>query len=215
MSSNHGHLIVVTAPSGAGKSTLVQGVVEQLPNLTYSVSYTTRDLRGDEKEGRQYFFVTVDEFLEKRDGGGFIECAEVHGNWYGTPRDGINAHLEAGRDVILDIDVQGAAQIRKQMSDAITIFILPPSFAVLENRLRNRNTDNRYNIEKRLQNARLEVDQYCDFDYLIVNEDLATALNGLVAIITAARHRRECQEKTAQAILKTFHENTGGETVHA
>src|SRR4051794_5359183 len=141
MSSKHGHLIVVTAPSGAGKSTLVQGAVNRLPNLTYSVSYTTRNLRGVEKEGRQYFFVTVDEFLKLRDDCRFIECAEVHGNWYGTPRDGITELLEAGRDVILDIDVQGAAQIRDSMEDAITVFILPPSFAVMANRLRNRNTD--------------------------------------------------------------------------
>jgi len=215
MSSKHGHLIVVTAPSGAGKSTLVQGAVSRLPNLTYSVSYTTRDLRGEEKHGRQYYFVTVDEFLKLRDNGSFIECAEVHGNWYGTPREGVAEHLAAGQDVILDIDVQGAAQIREQIEDAITVFILPPSFAVLADRLRNRNTDNRYDIEKRLSNARAEVKRYSEFDYLIVNEDLETALEALIAIITAARQQRQCQESTAQTIIKTFQQSTGGETFHA
>ena len=208
-------MIVVTAPSGAGKSTLVQGAVTRLPNLTYSVSYTTRDLRGDEKHGRQYYFVTVDEFLKLKDDGSFIECAEVHGNWYGTPREAVTEQLTAGRDVILDIDVQGAAQIREQMQDAITVFILPPSFEVLANRLRNRNTDKRYDIQKRLSNARAEVKRYREFDYVIVNEDLETALEALMAIVTAARQQRQCQEPTAQAIIKTFQQNTGGETFHA
>ena len=153
--------------------------------------------------------------MHLRDNGSFIECAEVHGHWYGTPREGVAEHLAAGRDVILDVDVQGAAKIREQMRGAITVFILPPSFAVLADRLRHRNTDNRYDIEKRLINARSEVKRYREFDYLIVNEDLETALESLIAIISAARQQRQCQEATAQAIIKTFQENTGGETFHA
>ncbi|HZS46020.1 MAG TPA: guanylate kinase [Blastocatellia bacterium] len=215
MSNDRGYLVVVTAPSGAGKSTLVHNALQRLPNLTYSVSYTTRALRGQERDGCDYFFVTVEQFLKMRESGHFIECAEVHGHWYGTARHVIEEQLDNGRDVILDIDVQGAAQIRNLMPHAITIFILPPSFAVLEQRLRDRNTDNRYDVETRLSNARKEVERYTEFDYLIINEDREVATQALISVITAARYRRECQETAALRIIKTFHEDLGGETFHA
>jgi len=215
MSSENGHLIVVTAPSGAGKSTLVHLALERVPNLTYSVSYTTRTPRGEEQDKRDYFFVSLEQFAAMRGAGDFVECAEVHGHWYGTARDVIEQHLECGRNVILDIDVQGAAQIRKLMPQSITVFILPPSFAVLEQRLRDRNTDNRYDVEKRLANARLEVKRYSEFDYLIINEDRETATQALVSIIVSSRYRQQCQQNAAERIIKTFQEDLGGETFHA
>lgn len=215
MSSKHGHLIVVSAPSGAGKSTLVHAALAHLSDLVYSVSYTTRAARGQERHGLDYFFVTMAEFQRMREAGQFLESAEVHDNWYGTARHTVQQHLDEGRNVILDIDVQGAAQIRKALPHTISIFVLPPSFAELEQRLRDRNTDNRYDVEKRLQNARGEVERYREFDYVIVNDDRTTAAQALMAIIAAVGQQRRCQEAVAQQIIETFPESLGGETLHA
>lgn len=206
-----GTLIVVTAPSGAGKSSLVERALARVDRLLYSVSYTTREARGSEKHGIDYFFVPGAEFLSMREGGEFLESAEVHGHLYGTHRATIEKMTGEGFDVILDIDVQGAAQIRRQMSLAVTVFVLPPSREVLESRLRTRNLNAPADLERRLRNAVAEVCSFRDFDYIIVNDDLDRATAALEAIIIAERHRAVRQQATALEILSTF----GGESFYA
>ncbi|HET9531410.1 MAG TPA: guanylate kinase, partial [Blastocatellia bacterium] len=206
-----GNLIVVTAPSGAGKSSLVERSLLRLDLLRYSVSYTTRQARGSERDGVNYFFVSEVEFQKMRERGEFLECAEVHGHLYGTHRATIEKMMDEGFDVILDIDVQGAGQIRRQMSDAVTIFVLPPSREVLESRLRARNLNTAPDLERRLRNAVAEVRAYGDFKYVIINDDLDRATAALEAIIVAERHRMERQKGAALDILSTF----GGESSYA
>jgi guanylate kinase len=199
-----GNLVVVTAPSGAGKSSLVERALSRVDRLSYSISYTTRQARGAERHGVNYFFVSEDEFLKMRDRGEFVESARVHGYLYGTQRTAIEKMMGEGYDVILDIDIQGAEQIRRQMPDAITIFVLPPSREVLESRLRSRNLNSSPDLDMRLHNAVVEVHAYKDFKYVIVNDDLDRATSALEAIIIAERHRTDRQEGAALDILSTF-----------
>ena len=162
--SSRGSLIVISAPSGSGKSTLVRGLFEKLletPGLVFSVSHTTRKPRAGEVHGKDYYFVSEKEFRELLEADRFLEYAEVYGNWYGTSRLEVQSHLEAGRDVLLDIDVQGAMSVKGAMPEAILIFVLPPSFEVLHERLLNRGLDAPEVIEKRLRIAREEVGFYC------------------------------------------------------
>jgi len=204
LSEGRGNLIVVTAPPGAGKSTLVEYVVSHVDGLRYSISYTTREPRGKELHGRDYFFVSLEEFRRMRSRGEFIESAEVHGNLYGTARAAIDAARKEGQDIILDIDVQGARQICAVIPDAITVFVLPPSFQELEQRLRQRNTDGRYDIERRLRNASVEVQSYREFQYLIINDNLERACSALAAIILAERHRVNRLSAVAEKIISSF-----------
>jgi guanylate kinase len=206
-----GKLVVVTAPSGAGKSSLVERALVRVPRLRYSISYTTRRARGAESHGVNYFFLSEDEFLAMRDRGEFLESACVHGFLYGTHRASIERMTGEGFDVILDIDVQGAEQVRRQMPDAITVFVLPPSREVLESRLRSRNLNTAADLERRLRNATAEVRAYKDFKYIIVNDDLDRAAAALEAIILAERQRTKRQEGNALDILSTF----GGESFYA
>lgn len=202
-----GTLIVVSAPSGAGKSSLVVRALKQLRRLRYSISYTTRPPRGPERHGVDYFFVTEADFIAMRERGEFIESASVHGFYYGTHRATIEQMLAEGNDVILDIDVQGAAQMRERMSEAVTIFVLPPSKKVLEARLRRRNLNAPDDLARRLANATSEVRLYERFDYVIINDDRDRAFGALKAIITAERRRPFRQRNKIQSILDTF----GGE----
>jgi len=202
-----GSLIVVSAPSGAGKSSLVDRALKRVRRVRYSVSYTTRAPRGAERDGVDYFFVTSEVFREMRERGEFIEFAEVHGYLYGTHRATIEKMLADGYDVILDIDVQGAEQIQRQMPEAITIFIMPPSRKVLEARLRKRNLNAAEDLQRRLRNATIEVNLYHRFKYVIVNDDRDRAFAALKAIITAERRRPDRQKNRVQSILDTF----GGE----
>jgi guanylate kinase len=204
MSNKRGLLFIVSGPSGAGKSTLVNRVIARVPGLVYSVSYTTRPQRPTEVEGRDYYFVSRREFERMREAGELIEWAEVYGYLYGRSRVAIERDLAAGRDVILSIDVQGAAVFRKLSLPVVSIFILPPSFEVLAERLRARKTDARPSVEQRLAIAREEVSHYRHFDYVIVNDRLDEALALLEAIILAERHRRERMEEDLQPILRTF-----------
>lgn len=202
-----GNLIVVAAPSGAGKSTLVARAMNEIDRLRFSISYTTRKPRGAEQDGVNYYFVTAKRFLAMRARGEFIESALVHGHYYGTQRDAIQRMLGEGFDVILDIDVQGAEQIRKQMPKAVMIFILPPSQNALAARLRKRSLNAPADRARRLRNAQAEVKRYRRFKYVIVNDDLDRAFASLKAIIEAERQRRERQTQRAQSIIATF----GGE----
>jgi guanylate kinase len=188
-----GTLFVVTAPSGAGKTTLVRSLLARDPQLQLSISYTTRAPRAGEVDGREYHFVDVPTFRELRDRGEFIEWAEVHGNYYGTSKLWLKEQLAAGNDTLLEIDWQGAQQVRKFFASAVGIFILPPSVEELENRLRGRNTDSDEVISRRLLGARGEMRHVAEFDYVIINNQLQAAIDDLVAVVRAARLRYATQ----------------------
>lgn len=187
--SSSGSLFVVAAPSGAGKSTLVNALLAQEPAIKLSISYTTRQPRPAEQHGREYYFTTEEDFLARRESGEFLESAEVHGNYYGTSRLLIEADMKAGRDVLLEIDWQGAQQVKKQFPEAVGIFILPPSIAALEERLKKRGQDEPNVIARRLLAAGGEIAHASEFEYVIINQDFATALSELTAIVKATRCR--------------------------
>jgi guanylate kinase len=190
-----GTLYIVTAPSGAGKTTLVHAVLEREPGLALSISYTTRAPRPGEVDGRDYRFVGKEEFLRLRDGGELLEWAEVHGNYYGTSRTWIETQLQQDRDVLLEIDWQGARQVRRMFPHAVSIFILPPSLEALEARLRGRGTDSEATIARRLAAAREEMRHVEEFDYVIINDRLERAIDELTAVVRAARLRLPVQKR--------------------
>jgi len=201
-----GMLIVVSSPSGGGKGTLIDRARKLVPNLSYSVSYTTRQPRPGEVDGREYFFVSLGDFEVMKAEGRFLEWAWVHGNLYGTSREQVINELADGRDIILEIDVQGAASVRALLNDAVCIFILPPSFAVLRERLITRGTDSPDDLERRLQGAPAEVEHYREFQYVIINDEIERASSQLAAIIFAERARRERQEEQLEQVLRNFPE---------
>ena len=198
-----GTLFIVSAPSGAGKSSLIQALLKTQPlyDTQVSVSHTTRDMRPGEVQGDHYFFVTKDEFRAMITDGAFLEYAEVFGNYYGTSRQAIEQVLATGVDVFLDIDWQGAQQIRRQMPAARTIFVLPPSKDELDRRLRGRGQDSEAVIEKRMEKAVDEMSHYAEYDYLIVNDDFDLALSDLKAIIRAERLRMGRQQARRDALI--------------
>jgi guanylate kinase len=180
-------LIVISAPSGAGKTTLCQRLLRDFSNLTLSISSTTRAPRGQELHGRDYFFLTREEFEEGIKAGKFLEWANVHGNYYGTSKTTIEAAFSSGKSVLLDIDVQGAASLRKAFpKESFSVFIAPPSLEVLEKRLRSRGTDSEETIQKRLRNAKKEMGEAGMFDHRIVNDDLDHAYEKLKEKVRAA-----------------------------
>lgn len=185
MSSNDrkGKLFVFAAPSGAGKTTLVHAIVTKHPELRFSISYTTRDPRRNEANGVDYLFVDEDEFMRLRDEGEMLEYAQVFDNYYATSRSQVEKHLADNRNVVLEIDWQGAQQVRESMPDCVTIFILPPSLAELERRLRDRRTDKPEVIERRLRDARSDMSHWDEFDHVIVNDDLDQAVADLEAVL--------------------------------
>lgn len=183
----NGNLYIVTAPSGAGKTTLVRMLLANDPDIRLSISCTTRSPRHGEENGRDYHFIDVPTFLERAKKGEFLEWAEVHGNYYGTSRTWIESEMASGNDVLLEIDWQGAQQVRKHFSDAIGIFILPPSLPTLEQRLSSRGTDDPATIARRLAAARDEMRHAEEFDYVIINHELQLALSDLLSVIRAAR----------------------------
>ena len=182
-----GKLFVITAPSGAGKSSLIDAVMAADPTLRLSISYTTRAPRPGEQNGREYHFVAEPEFLAMRDGGEFLESALVHGNYYGTSNKVIRDTLERGEDLILEIDWQGAQQIRRLYPDCVGIFIHPPSIEELERRMRSRGQDSDAVIRRRLENAREELAHAGEFKYAIINKDFDTAKRQLADIISKER----------------------------
>ncbi|MEC7987157.1 MAG: guanylate kinase [Myxococcota bacterium] len=191
ISPNIGALFVVTGPSGCGKTTLVHEALRSIPDLSFSISATTRSMRTGETHGKDYFFYSKTEFQHAIEGDEFLEWATVYDNFYGTPRKPIEKMLSEGKSIILDIDPQGAEQIRAKRPDCVSIFILPPSIEVLEKRLRARNTDSEEIIQGRMQQLRSHL-QHCDsFDYLLINDDLPSAQDQFQAIIIATLLRRE------------------------
>ncbi len=201
MSSEGGRLLVISAPSGAGKTSLVRALVDGDPELVLSVSHTTRAPRPGERDGEHYHFVSAARFAEMVAAGAFLEHAEVFGHRYGTARAGVLAELERGRDVLLEIDWQGARQVRERMPEALAVFILPPSREALAERLRARAQDSESVIERRLAAARREIEHYREFDYLVVNERFEEALADLQAIVRAERLRLPRQRDRHAALL--------------
>jgi guanylate kinase len=187
--SHSGSLFMVVAPSGAGKSTLVNALLAQEPSIKLSISYTTRPPRPKEQHGREYYFTTAEDFLARRHAGEFLESAEVHGNFYGTSRILISEQMKAGTDVLLEIDWQGAQQVKKQFPQAVGIFILPPSIAALEERLKKRGQDEPHVIMRRMLAAGGEIAHAPEFEYVIINQDFAIALSELSSIVKASRCR--------------------------
>jgi len=183
-SSRRGQLFVISAPSGAGKTSLVKALLERMPELRLSVSHTTRNKRPMEVHGREYYFVSVPEFQTLVDGGQFLEHARVFDNYYGTGRQPVEAQLAKGYDVVLEIDWQGAQQVRNALPECKTIFVLPPSRQALEQRLRNRATDSNDVIERRLRDAVGDMARWKEFDYVVVNDDFERAVGDLVRIVS-------------------------------
>ena len=179
-------LLVIAAPSGAGKTTLVRKLVERNPDIRFSVSYTTRQRRRNEKNGRDYYFVEVTDFRDLQQKGELLESAQVFDNYYGTSRAQVETHLADGHHVLLEIDWQGARQVRESMPECVTIFILPPSRSELERRLRDRKTDSDAVIERRLRDALSDMSHWNEFDYCIVNDDLDRAVDELEAVLRGA-----------------------------
>jgi len=186
---NPNFLIILSAPSGGGKSTILAEVLKAADNIDYSVSYTTRPPRGTEQNGVAYHFVDEREFLRRREEGDFLETAQVFGRWYGTSKSFIRGRLAARRHVIMDIDVQGAAQIHTTDIPHVKIFIIPPSMEILRERLMKRATDSPQEIEKRLTIARKELEYIPDYDYLVVNNELSQAVREVLAIVQAEENR--------------------------
>jgi len=184
---NTGNLYIVSAPSGAGKTSLLKALISSVDDISTSISTTTRIIRSGETNGVDYHFVTIDEFTSMTEQGEFLENAEVFGNFYGTSKTHLNQVLETGEDLVLEIDWQGAQQIRKQLPDAISIFILPPSRNELAERLKGRGQDDEQVIQKRMASAMTEISHYDEYDYLIINDDFETALKELQHIIKANR----------------------------
>lgn len=202
-----GRLIIISSPSGGGKGTLIKEVRTLMPDLGYSVSHTTRPQRFGEENGREYYFVSKNEFEQLIEAGQFLEYAEVHGNFYGTSLSECEKGWRAGRDFILEVDVQGAVQIRQEgklKDPPISIFILPPSFEVLEARLTARATEDREELRTRLLNSFNEVENFTAFDYIVINEVLSTAARQIAAIIVAERQRLNRQTEAIQGILDSF-----------
>ena len=184
-----GSLFVVSAPSGAGKSSLVKALLAGIDGIGLSISNTTRAARASEVEGKDYHFISEDQFEAIRDSDGFLEWAHVHGNYYGTSRAFVESRMAEDEDVLLEIDWQGAEQVVRKVSNVVSIFILPPSMAELEKRLRGRGTDSEEVIQRRMGAAELEIEQARRFDYVILNDDFQTALLELKSIVLASRCR--------------------------
>lgn len=198
--SASGTLFIVSAPSGAGKTSLVRALVEHTPDVIVSVSHTTRARRPGERDGVNYHFVEIAHFEAMVASNAFLEHAMVFGNHYGTARETVTRELSAGRDVILEIDWQGAQQVRTLMPEAVSVFILPPGYEELERRLRGRSTDTEETIRRRMNAAQAEMSHYGEYDYLVINDDFTRALTDLQALVRSTRLRLAAQQarNTAQ-----------------
>ncbi|MCX2778614.1 guanylate kinase [Microbulbifer thermotolerans] len=199
-----GTLFTVSAPSGAGKTSLVKALVDSDNQVTVSVSHTTRPMRPGERDGVNYHFVDRDAFVEMLNRNAFLEHAQVFDNFYGTSREWVEQTLASGRDVILEIDWQGAAQVRRLLPDTVGIFILPPSQQALRERLTGRGQDEQSVIEKRMAQAIDEMSHYVEADYLVINDNFDEALRELRAIVTAQRSRLQCQQQRHGALLEAL-----------
>jgi guanylate kinase len=204
-----GIMLVLSSPSGAGKSTIARNLLESDPSLELSVSVTTRSRRGSEIDGVHYHFLNMREFERLRDSDALLEWAEVHGNFYGTPREPAEAAMAEGRDMLFDIDWQGAKQLSEKMrADIVSIFILPPSMTELKSRLKRRAEDSAKTIETRLHNARTELEHWREYDYVVINDDLDRAFSAVKAIVTAERLRRDRRPGLFDFVSRLLDERT-------
>jgi guanylate kinase len=199
-------VFIISAPSGSGKSTLVARLLASDPGLRFSVSYTTRKPRGNEKPGENYIYISREEFLERIDRNEFLEYAEVFGNFYGTNRKNLELAVTEGKDLILDIDVKGARQLKDKIPAAVSIFILAPSRDILEQRLRSRSEDSQEVIQRRLRDAAEEIRNYRQYDYVLVNHQVEESVATLASIVRAERVRRIRMEEQIRPILRSFEE---------
>jgi guanylate kinase len=202
-------VFIISAPSGSGKSTLVARLLATEPNLLFSVSYTTRQRRGREVAGEDYTYISRSEFEERVAKGEFLEHAEVFGNYYGTHGSILDRARLEDKDLILDIDVQGARQLKERIPEAVSIFILAPSRDILEQRLRNRSEDAKETIERRLRDAAEEIRNYNQYDYVVVNYQVEDSVSSLSAIVRAERVRRSRMEDKIRPILQSFETSLG------
>lgn len=201
--SRRGVMLVIASPSGAGKSSISRTILERDENMTLSVSVTTRQRRSNEVDGVHYHFITRTDFERQRDGGDLLEWAEVHGNFYGTPKGRVEELLRAGKDILFDIDYQGTLQLKEKcLDDMATVFILPPSIAELHRRLQRRAQDSSGDIQQRVLNARLELEHWSEYDYVLVNEDLQTSVEQVTAILEASRIERRRQTNMAAFVAE-------------
>jgi guanylate kinase len=199
-----GTLFIVAAPSGAGKSSIVNAVLARDAQIALSSSFTSRTPRPGEAQGQHYHFVGEEQFQRMINAGDFFEYARVHGDWKGTAQQSVQPQLDAGKDVLLEIDWQGAQQVKAKVQDAVSVFILPPSRAALEERMRKRGQDSEQTIQRRLAAAREEMSHYAEFDYVIVNEVFDTAVDEMHAIFVASRLRRQAQQVRHTALISTL-----------
>ncbi len=204
MKNKKNSVFIISAPSGSGKTTLIDLLLSENPSLLFSISHTTRPSRPGERDGVEYFFINEKQFEQMIREDRFLEWAEVHGHFYGTSREMLNQAEQNNRDLILDIDVQGAALVRQKMPEAISIFILPPSYSALKTRLLSRQKDSQEVMLNRLENARKEILRYSEFDYIIINDDLQSASKSLSSIIHSSNSLREKQTERIESILKNF-----------
>lgn len=199
-----GNLIIISSPSGGGKGTLIREILRTTENIGYSVSYTTRAIRPGEEHKRDYYFISREEFNQHAEDGELLEFAEVHGNFYGTHRAVVEKMIAEGKDVILEIDVQGAEMVIEKMPDAVSIFIMPPTFEVLRDRLTARNTETAADLALRLRNAFDEIRRFEMFQYIVINDEIAAATERLRAAILGERQKRTRQMEAIQCILNSF-----------
>ncbi len=203
--SETGKVFIVSAPSGSGKSTLVADLLSKVPNLAFSISYTTRKPRGNERDGVEYFFISEETFKEMIARKQFIEYARVFDQYYGTSKLVLDQFLAQGKDVLLDVDTEGAYQVKKKLSDAISIFIMPPSYGALKKRLETRQLDSEDTICKRLSWAsQVEIHRFKNYDYVVINEDLSATADLMSSIVYAERCRTERMAKRVESIIDTF-----------
>lgn len=200
----HGKLFIISAPSGSGKTTLLDQLVTKFDNLIFSVSYTTRKPRGEEKDGVEYFFVGRDEFHQMVERGEFLEFAEVHGNFYGTSWEFVDENLSSGRSVILDIDVQGKALVQEKVPDAVTVFLMPPSYEELKRRLKVRQLEDDATIRMRLAIAKNEILRHSDYDYIVINDKIDESAESLESVIRSGSVGTADQKARIKGIIDSF-----------
>lgn len=198
---NRGIAFVLSAPSGTGKTTLSKALLKSMSDLDYSISATTRPMRPGEVDAKDYYFYEEDDFLKKQAAGEFLESANVYGHWYGTPKSRVEKVLASGKDILIDVDVQGASSFRKKKLEAVYIFLVPPGLEALKERLQNRKTEDEMTLNRRLAKARDEIRQYPLYDYVVINEHLDEALLRLQSIIWAERSRRVRHESFLKEML--------------